>query len=58
MKTTYRQPTPKDLLLRAKEQAVIDIFGIAQRIKHAATERDGEDVLVEALRRWRDKDVF
>jgi hypothetical protein len=38
-----------------RERAVLDIYTIAQRF---ADRRTGEDVMLEALRRWRDTDVF
>lgn len=57
---TTTKPQEQSLHSR-KEQAVLDAFAIAQRFTRENGEqgwRNGEDVLVEALRRWRDKDVF
>lgn len=48
-------PSVDELRARAKERAIYAVYDIAMKF---SDRRDGEDVLVEALRRWRDKDVF
>jgi len=51
-------PTQDDLRVMAKERAIFGVFDIVLDISTIYSKRDAEDVVLEALRRWRDKDIF